>query len=50
MILDSLAEEFSQGIGQMAHLCFTVSGGSVGVAQMAGAWFREGHMSVLALG
>ena len=50
MILESLAEESSQGTGQMAHLCSTISGVSVGVAQMAGAWFREGHVSVLALG
>ena len=50
MILESLAKEFIQGIVQMAHLCSAISGVSVGVAQMAGAWFREGHVSVLALG
>ena len=45
MILESLAKEFIQGIVQMAHLCSAISGVSVGVAQMAGAWFREGHVT-----
>lgn len=39
MIRDSLAQEFSQGVVQMAHLC-SISGVSLGVSQMAEAWLN----------
>ena len=40
MILDSLAQEFSQGVVQVAHLCSMISEVSVGVSQMAEAWLN----------